>query len=86
MPVTLAIPLDLGGPELDVRLGNRSMLRATVPEASVNKDGHVGAAEREVRSSRKACTVCQSVPQSCSVKRMPKVQLGSRSGSSNPSH
>jgi hypothetical protein len=73
MPVTLAIPLDLGGPELDVRLGNRSMLRATVPEASVNKDGHVGAAEREVRSSRK-------------VKRMPKVQLGSRSGSSNPSH
>jgi hypothetical protein len=64
MPITLAIPPDLGGPELGVRLWNRSMLRATVPEASVNKYGDVGAAKREVGSSGKACTACQAVPQS----------------------
>jgi hypothetical protein len=64
MPITLAIPPDLGGPELGVRLRNRSMLRATVPEASVNKYGYVCAAEREVRSSGKACPACQAVPQS----------------------
>jgi hypothetical protein len=48
LDVTSSVGRDLGRPELRVRLGSRVVLRAAVPEAAVDENGHLAPREDDV--------------------------------------
>ena len=52
--VTLGICSELSFPPISVCFGSRSMLRARVPEAAVDEDGHPLARERDVCATTKS--------------------------------
>lgn len=43
-----SVRLDLRGPEFGIRRRDRVVIRASVPEAAVQEDGHLVASESEV--------------------------------------
>lgn len=83
MPVGSAVPLDvppqLLDPPLPVGLGHAQMLRARVPEATVNEDRDLGRAEQHVRTSSTHLRQrrVDSVPESAAVGLPPEEHLGS---------
>lgn len=55
-PVTRRVSLDLGSPELGVRLRRSVMLRTSMPEAAVDEDSESGSWKHDVRRARQSRT------------------------------
>jgi hypothetical protein len=48
LPIALDVPRELGRPIATIRLRNLTMIRAAVPETSVDEDGNFGAGEGHI--------------------------------------
>jgi hypothetical protein len=84
-PVAGNILVQLGAPPFSIRLGGDSVLRATVPETSIHKDGNLRSGQCDVWSARKIRNVYPK-PESATVKFPSQRQLRPRPSSPEARH
>ena len=74
VPVALDIPAEFGLPPIGIVLRSDPVLRATVPEASIDEDGDPRGAEEQIRASSRHIRQgrIDSIPESAAVQLSPQ--------------
>lgn len=84
-PVPGNVRIQLGAPPIGIRPWSHCVVRAAVPEATINEDGDLRTSQCDVRVCRKFCHV-HPVPEATAVQLVPQSQLRSCSLSSETRH